>query len=224
MGASSDSESASDGDSSEDSGTDEAEDTYGCKDDLMQAGGPSVAAMNVESTTPLFCGSNVSKLDATLMLMNVCRTHKATNACISELLHLFSKVILPSPNSLPGSEGVATNMLRRLGLKYDAIDACKNGCVLFRGEYAEMETCPLCNAPRFKRVGMSSVPNKVLRHFPLIPRLRRMFSTPTMAGLMTWHANNTSKDGKMRGPFDSPQWEHIKVRYAGFERTAATSI
>ena len=149
--------------------------------------------------------------------MNVCRTHKATNACISELLHLFSKVILPSPNSLPGSEGVATSMLRRLGLKYDTIDACKNGCVLFRGEYADMEACPLCNAPKYKRVGMSSVPNKVLRHFPLIPRLRRMFSTPHMAALMTWHSNNTSKDGKMRGPFDSPQWDHIRARHAGFE-------
>ena len=215
--SSSESESASDRDDSEVSGMEEGGQSSDDEEDYGQPGARSVAAMNVESTTPLFCGSNVSKLDATLMLMNVCRTHKATNACISELLHLFSKVILPSPNSLPGSEGVATSMLMRLGLKYDTIDACRNGCVLFRAEYAEMENCPVCNAARFKRVGMSSVPHKVLRHFPLILRLRRMFSTPHLAALMTWHADNISRDGKMRGPFDSPQWEHIRGRHSDFE-------
>lgn len=151
------------------------------------------------------------------MLMNVCRTHKVSNACISELLHLFAKVILPSPNSLPSSEGTATNMLRRLGLKYNSIDACKNGCILFRHEYEGMQTCPFCQACRYKRVGMSRVPHKVLRHFPLAPRLRRMFSTPRLAALMTWHGENKSSDGRMRGPFDSPQWEHVRQQHATFE-------
>ena len=161
------------------------------------------SALNDESRTPLFCGSNVSRLDTTLMFMNVCRTHKVTNVCISELLHLLSKVILPLRNSLPTSEGVTTAMLNRFGLRHEAIHACRNGCVLFRREHVERETCPICDACRFKRVGMSSVPIKVLRHFPLMPRLRRMFSTPQLASLMTWHGENISRDGKMRGPYDS---------------------
>lgn len=175
------------------------------------------SAINDESHTPLFCGSNLSRLDATLMVMNVCRTHKATNALISEMLHVLANVILPSPNSLPSSEGLASRMLGRLGLRYDAIDACRNGCVLFRKGNADLEACPVCHAPRYRRVGMSRVPMKVLRHFPLIPRLRRMFSTPHLAALMTWHGENISGDGKMRGPPDSPQWEHIRLRHADFE-------
>jgi hypothetical protein len=174
------------------------------------------SALNDEFRTPLFCGSNLSRLDSTLMLMNVCRTHKVTNACITELLHLFSKVILPLPNSLPTSEGVATSMVTKLGLSYDAIDACINGCVLFRREYADLETCPICEAGRFKRVGLSRVPTKVLRHFPLVPRLKRMFSTPQLAALMTWHGENISRDGKMRGPYDSMQWQHVKDTYNEF--------
>lgn len=126
-------------------------------------------ALNDECRTPLFCGSNLSRLDSTLLFMNICRTHKVSNACITELLHLFSKVILPLPNSLPTKEGSATTMISRLGLKYDAIDACRNGCVLFRCEYAELETCPVCEAGRYKRVGLSRVLAKVLRHFPLVP-------------------------------------------------------
>lgn len=64
---------------------------------------------------------------------------------------------------------------------------------------------------------MSNVPNNVLRHFPLIPHPRRMFSTLHLVALMTWHASNISEDGKMRGPFDSLQWEHIREKHAEFE-------
>lgn len=174
------------------------------------------AALNDECGTPLFCGSNLSRLDSTLLFMNVCRTHKVTNACITELLHLLSKVMLPLPNSLPTSELIASTMVSRLGLSYDAIDACRNGCVLFRREYAELETCPVCESGRYKRVGLSRVPMKVLRHFPLVPRLKRMFSTPELAALMTWHGDNISTDGLMRGPYDSPQWQHVKDKHVQF--------
>ena len=174
------------------------------------------SALDDESRAPLFCGSDLTRLDSTLLFMNVVRTHKVTNACITELLHLFSKVILPKPNSLPTSEGIASSMVTRLGLRYDAIDACRNGCVLFRREYAELETCPICAAGRFKRVGLSRVPAKVLRHFPLVPRLKRMFSTPQLASLMAWHGENMSRDGKMRGPYDSPQWQHVRDKHGEF--------
>lgn len=124
------------------------------------------------------------------MLMNVFCMYKATNACISELLHLFWTVILRSPNSLPTNEGTATSMLGQLGLKYNTLDECKNECVLFKKDYAEIDTYPRCQALQYKRAGMSNVPNKVLKHFPFIPHLRRMFSTPQLAALMMGHASN----------------------------------
>ena len=213
----SDVESGSDTDYSEEEDEGEMEDRMYRQEEQGHIGLAGNVAMNDECTTPLFCGSNLSKLEMTLMLMNVFRTHKVTNGCITEVLHVLSRVVLPSPNSLPGSEGIATRMLRRLGLKYDAIHVCRNGCVLYRNDNAELDACPKCGASRYKRVGQSRVPVKVLRHFPLIPRLRRMFSTPHLAQLMTWHVDNISNDGKMRGPCDSPQWEHIRTRHADFE-------
>jgi hypothetical protein len=213
---------------SADSGSESEEDDDDIEDAVDDEGGPDAegqdgrsafegdSALNDECMTPLFCGSNLSRLDCTLLFMNVCRTHKVTNECITELLHLFSKVILPLPNSLPSSEGTATTMVSRMGLGYNAIDACRNGCVLFRREFSELETCPVCEAGRYKRVGLSRVPAKVLRHFPLIPRLKRMFSTPQLASLMTWHRENMSCDGKMRGPYDSPQWQHVKDTHVEF--------
>ena len=181
------------------------------------AGTQNATALNDESTIPLYCGSSLSKLDTTLMFMNVCHTHKVTNACINELLHLLSKVILPTPNSLPSNEGMASSMLCRLGLKYDCIDVCSNGCVLYRREYADLRTCPICHTARYRDEAVSMVPVKVLRHFPLGARLRRMFSTPQLATLMRWHAENVSTDGRMRGPYDSPQWTHVREKHADFE-------
>lgn len=53
----------------------------------MEVGFEDVSAVNDKSQTPLFCGSPQSRLDETLLLMNVFCTYKATNACISEMLH-----------------------------------------------------------------------------------------------------------------------------------------
>ena len=33
---------------------------------------------------------------------------------------------------------------------------------------------------------------------------------------MTWHGDNMSTDGKMRGPYDSPQWQHVKDNHVEF--------
>lgn len=146
---------------------------------------------------PLFHGSSLSMLACVLILLNICRMHRVSNAFINELLHVLSRSILPSPNSLPDSERKASRLLHKLGLGYKAIHACSRGCVLFRGAWEHAETCPKCGECRFKRVGKSTVPRSVLRHFPLVNRLKRMFSTPALSKLMTWHKTNMSTDGKM---------------------------
>jgi len=58
-------------------------------------------------------------------------------------------------------------------------------------------------------VGKSLVPQKVLRHFPLIPRLRRMYNTPMQTSLMTWHVSNRSGDGLVLQAANSMQWQFI---------------
>ena len=179
--------------------------------------GDNEEALREESITPLFCGSPLSRLDGTLLVMNLCRTHKVTNTCINELMTLLSTVILPKPNCMPASAAIATKILDRLGLQYNSVHACRNGCILFRKAYADVEICPFCQAGRYRSAGQSRVPWKVLRHFPLIPRLKRMFSTPELASLMTWHSDNVSNDGSMRGPYDAPQWEHVRREHAAFE-------
>jgi hypothetical protein len=49
--------------------------------------------------------------------------------------------------------------------------------VLFRWNYAKLDKCPVCDASRWKDLERKKVLQKVLQHFPLAPRLKRMFVT-----------------------------------------------
>ena len=173
-------------------------------------------AMEESARTPLFAGAKLTQLSCTLLLLNCLRTHGASNALVNELFQLLADSILPGINSLPRSEYAASKMLKQLGLAYDTIHVCPGprACMLFRGPINSMlERCSKCGADRYKKVGKSRVPLKVLRHFPLIPRLERMYSTPVQASFMTSHARLTSTDDTMRGAYDSHQWKYINWRW-----------
>jgi hypothetical protein len=81
--------------------------------------------------TPLYEGSRLSRLGATILLLNTCRVHRCSNNFIDELLRLLAKSVLPSPNHLPTSEYEASKEMKRLGFGYNTIDACVRGCALF---------------------------------------------------------------------------------------------
>jgi hypothetical protein len=167
--------------------------------------------------TPLFAGTQLSCLSLTLLILNCLRVYGASNALISELLLLLSKSVLPSINCLPSSEYLASKMLSQLGLSYNIIRACPDGCMLLRGVGSEhIMKCTKYQKPRFKRVGKSLVPAKVLRYFPLIPRMTRMFSTPAMAALMVWHRLGRSTDGRICHVVDSLQWKWVDKHLGEF--------
>lgn len=126
--------------------------------------------------------------------------------------------MLPAKNRLPRDRRSARAVVTSLGMDYVRIHACVNDCVLFRNEHAYLDACPECKEARYKE-GMQSntVPRKVLRHFPLIPRIQHMFRSKGTSDLLTWHAKNRSSDGIMRVPSDSPAWKHIEATWPEFK-------
>ena len=140
------------------------------EDDLpaMQDMPPSRAQLLEDSArTPLFAGSGLTQLGGTLLLLNCLRMHGASNLLVNEIFAILNKSMLPTLNSLPPNEYHASKVLKQLGLAYETIHCCPGPrtCILFRGEeYKDLTRCPVCNAERFKRVGKSQVPIKVLRH------------------------------------------------------------
>ncbi|XP_060969762.1 uncharacterized protein LOC133036989 [Cannabis sativa] len=98
---------------------------------------------------------------------------------------------------------------RALGLNYEKIDACKNDCMLYRKEHVNDTECQVCSTPRSEA--------KVLRHFPLIPRLQRLFMSSKTSDFMTWHhQKDYVNDGCMRHPRDSPAWMTFDHKYKDF--------
>ena len=165
--------------------------------------------IDVAATLPLYEGSTLSMLCATLLIVNCCRTHGVSNMFLNELLMLLSLSILPAGNCLPKSEYEASKILRRLGLQYNMIHACPNGCCLFKGDLEDKENCPVCDKERYRMCRRSRVPALILRHFPLIPQLQRLFSSRKLSKLNLWRHFHKSEDGKMRHTADSPQWKFV---------------
>ena len=165
--------------------------------------------MDIAATLPLYEGSGLSMLCATLLIVNCCKTHGVSNTFINELLMLLSMSILPVGNCLPKTEYEASKILKKLGLTYNMIHACPKGCCLFKGDLEDVEKCPVCDHNRYRMCGRSRVPSLILRHFPLIPQLQRMFSSKKLSRLNVWHHFHKSRDGKMRHTADSPQWNFV---------------
>ena len=58
--------------------------------------------------------------------------------------------MLPKDNELPTIIYEAKQLVCPLGLEVQKIHACSNDCILYRGEYENLDACPVCSALRYK--------------------------------------------------------------------------
>ncbi|KAF5459614.1 hypothetical protein F2P56_019550 [Juglans regia] len=124
---------------------------------------------------------------------------------------------------LPSSYEEARSLERGLDFKYHKIHACPNDCILFWKEYANLNECPICKASRWmpNTHGSRVIPQKVLRHFPLKPRLQRLFMTERIACDMRWHKEQRVPDEtSIRHPADSQSWKTFDQAHCRFARDA----
>ncbi|KAL5542126.1 hypothetical protein UlMin_009836 [Ulmus minor] len=153
--------------------------------------------------------SSFSSLNFLVKLMHLKVLNKWTNKSFDELLKLL-KLAFPKID-LVESYYEAKKLMTKMGLGYSSIHVCKNDCALFWKENSLKDTCPVCSESRWKlqsgkRSG-KNVPHKVLRYFPVGPRLKRLFATSKTAKLMWWHSTGKSKDNDvMRHPVDGKSW------------------
>ncbi|KAF6163742.1 hypothetical protein GIB67_023776, partial [Kingdonia uniflora] len=110
--------------------------------------------------------------------------HNWSEISFTELLQVFQEV-LPPNNKAPADSYRASMIISQVGLDYEEIDACPNDCILYWKENALQIECPTCGTSMNKE--KTKFAAKVLRYFPLTPRLQRMYSVPWVAKVMTWH-------------------------------------
>ena len=121
----------------------------------------------------------------------------------TELLVLL-KNMLPKDNTLPKNHYEAKKILCPMGMEYQKIHACPNGCILYRNQFAKMHNYPTCGVSCYKvKYGECSDdstinndrPTKVCWYIPVIPRFKRLFSNADDAKNITWHAYGRKNDG-----------------------------
>ncbi|XP_057514743.1 uncharacterized protein LOC130796406 [Actinidia eriantha] len=146
---------------------------------------------------------------------------KVSNHWTNKSFNLFLKFqsrVLPKCNLVPNSTYETRKILSDLGLSYELIHACINDCVLFWKENAMLDRCPRCNVSRYKiNCGKGKkIPHKILRYFPLTPRLKRLFMSRIISEAMRWHMENPSDGEESRHPAHSDEWKDFDVKHPEF--------
>ncbi|XP_077232767.1 uncharacterized protein LOC143871132 isoform X2 [Tasmannia lanceolata] len=215
-----------------------ADDEFDPGDDEVGPGvaagkGPDADAQNFfrllqDAEHDLYPGSKLSKLNFVVRLFHIKCLNGWRNKSFTMLLELL-KEALPEGESLPNSFYETKKIIRDLGLHYNKIDACPNDCMLYWKEVANDSACRICGASRWKSTaqnsnndrsssstGVHKVSAKILRHFPLKPRLQRLYMSKKTASFMTWHDVSRTKDGLLRHPADSTAWKILDYKYLVF--------
>jgi hypothetical protein len=84
----------------------------------------------LEATKPVYDGLNVSTISTTIVLINMAIIHGVSNVYLDELVRYLSNILLPRRNRLPKPHYAAKRMVKKLGLNYDIIPCCPNGCLI----------------------------------------------------------------------------------------------
>ena len=137
-----------------------------------------------EAMEELYHGAKSSILVATILIMTLCTIHGVSNKFAEQLFTFFCKHPFPSEKQLLKNYHATKALIQKLGLNHNTIHACQACCVLFRGQYEGATSCPKCKKPQYKDEAKKQRPWKVLRHFPMILRLKHMFRTPTIYEIM----------------------------------------
>ena len=128
-----------------------------------------------------------SKLSIIVCLLHIKKLYGWSDVSFSALL-LLLKELLPKNSSLLVTFQDCKYLIKELGCSYEKIHACPNDYILFWKEHENEDTCPKCDASRYKeivclnlkkkvscKVVSAPVPAKVLRYFPLKSGIKKLY-------------------------------------------------
>jgi hypothetical protein len=89
-------------------------------------------------------------------------------------------------------------------------DVCPKDCVLFRGDLATEDQCPLCGADRYDGEGNAV---RIFPYVPLIPRIRRFFASENWSRIFeaSYQQSRRQPDGFFEDVFDGSVFRRISA-------------
>ncbi|WMV15129.1 hypothetical protein MTR67_008514 [Solanum verrucosum] len=169
-----------------------------------------------ESSRPLCERSPHSALSVAVRLVNIKSDWNVPNDAMDSMVDLLGELVNLEFN-IPKNFYQAKRLVSKLGLTYDRIHCCVNGCMLFYKTDSELENCKFCGHTRYKRTPAGKmVPVQAMHYLPLIPRLKRLYASMRSAPHMRWHREYRRPPGDLSHPSDGEAWKHFDNVYPDF--------
>ncbi|XP_061993579.1 uncharacterized protein LOC133711482 [Rosa rugosa] len=175
-----------------------------------------------EADMELFPGARKKKIDFLIRYYQLKDLHGWSDVSFTESLKLLNESF-PEGENLPDSFYKTKQLVKDLGLSYEKIDACPNDCMLYWKEHSEATSCSICGtSSRYIKgaaedgTSAKKIAAKVLRSFPLGPRLQRLYMSRHTTESMIWHSTKRPRDGFLRHLADSPAWSKVDELYPNF--------
>ena len=102
-----------------------------------------------DASKPVYGTCKLSHLTTILLILNLQVVHGWTNESVNELLTLL-RHFLSLDSTLPAKQRACKAQITKLGLGYENIHTCVNGCVLFHKNLASEIECPKCQEGRYR--------------------------------------------------------------------------
>lgn len=113
---------------------------------------------------------------------------------------------------LPTTAMLRTRIGVLAGLRGAPIHCCIKSCIAYTGDYADEESCPYCNEPRYKphpTVPARRIPRMRFQYIPIIPRLRNLFRDPVMARKLRYRSNRQAAPNSIADIFDGEYYNRL---------------
>nr|XP_009629161.1 uncharacterized protein LOC104119378 [Nicotiana tomentosiformis] len=156
-----------------------------------------------EASCPLYEGSMHSKLSIVVRLLQIKSDSSISQSGMNSIIGLMNEF----------------NHFSKLGRSSERIHCCENGCMLFYKDDASLENKKICNKPRYKDATndkKKKTPVKAMHYLPLIPKLKRLYTSMSSAPHMRWHYENRRPDGVLCHPSDGEAWKHFDRVFPDF--------
>jgi hypothetical protein len=96
------------------------------------------------------CTKEFTTLRSMLKLLMLKARYGQSDAGFDSFLNIITDM-LPKENKVPANTYYAKKLISPLAMDVEKIHACRNHCILYRGDdYKDLESCPKCNANRYK--------------------------------------------------------------------------
>jgi hypothetical protein len=108
--------------------------------------------MKQAAIDPLYkdCPKHWTVLRFNLQLLMLKARHGWSDTSFNDLLRMLADTY-PEGNKVSANTYRAKKMIQPVAMKLKKFHACPNHCILYRGKYENLQSCPHCDASRYKR-------------------------------------------------------------------------